>query len=260
MAKKEAKEGDEKKDGEEGEAPKKKLPIKLVGALVGVVGLGAALAVIAIPSGPKEIPRFIGPFFHDLVDEDIVSNTKDDHFKRFIKYKPQVEFFSYDGEYLNARMADSLYTAWLNDSFSGLASNKSIDDIMEGENRERFAQIVRHAVEPVLFPVHVGGSESPLEMDPESGIRPGDSYRLSTFRGSFWNHTLTIDGVAKTLVVDEGDAMAFQGDELDLKVIAPSGDCVYLDVTGFVPEFSGTVQIGVKGRIRQVFLTNMMAQ
>ncbi len=260
MAKKEAEEGEKKNEGEGEETPKKKLPVKLVGALVGVVGLGAALAMMAIPSGPKEIPRFIGPFFHDLVDTDIVSNTKDDHFKRFIKYKPQVEFFAYDAEYLNARMADSLYTAWLNDSFSGLASNKSIDDIMEGENRERFAQVVRHAVEPVLFPVHVGTSDSPLEMDPESGIRPGDSYRLNTFRGSFWNHTLTVDADARTLTIDEGDAMGFQGNELDLKVLTPNGDFLYLDVTGLNPGFSGTVQIGVKGRIRQVFLTNMMAQ
>lgn len=256
MAKKEAEEKAE--DGEE--TPKKKSPIKLVGALVGVVALGAALAMMAIPSGPKETPRFIGPFFHDLVDEAVVTNTKDDHFKRFIKYKPQVEFFAYDAEYINARKADMLYSAWLNDSFSGIASDKNINDIMPGANRERFAQVVRHAVEPVLFPVHVGSSDSPLDSDPESGIRPGDSYRLSTFRGSFWNHTLTIDGDAMTLTVDEGDATPFVGDELDLKVITPDGDCVYLDVTSMEPGYSGTVQIGVQGRIRQVFVTNMMAQ
>ncbi|MDF1836462.1 MAG: hypothetical protein P1V35_01215 [Planctomycetota bacterium] len=260
MAKKEAEEG-AKEDGEEGDGtPKKKSPIKLVGALVAVVGMGAALAVMAIPSGPKETPRFVGPFFHDLVDKDVVTNTKDDHFKRFVKYKPQVEFFAYDAEYINSRMNDQLYTAWLTDSFSGLASNKSINDIMAGANRERFAQVIRHAIEPVLFPVHIGSSDSPLDLDPESGIRPGDSYRLNTFRGSFWNHTLTIDGEAKTLTVDEGDATPFLGDELDLKVMTPSGDWVYLDVTSMEPGFSGTVQIGVKGRIRQVFVTNMMAQ
>jgi hypothetical protein len=260
MAKKEANEGEEPKAAEAEEAPKKKSPVKLVGALVGVVGLGAALAMMAIPSGPKEIPRFTGPYFHDLVDKEVVSNTKDDHYKRFIKYTPQVEFFSYDANYLNARMKDELYSAWLNDSFTGLASNKSIDEILEGANRERFAQVIRHAVEPVLFPVHIGGSESPLDMDPESGIRPGDSYRLSTFRGAFWKHTLTVDGDSKTLQVDEGDTTAFQGDELDLKVLTPNGEFVYLDVTSMDPDFSGTVQIGVKGRIRQVFLTNMMAQ
>ncbi|MBL4769598.1 MAG: hypothetical protein JKY61_00245 [Planctomycetes bacterium] len=260
MAKNEKEEGEEGKAEEGDGAPKKKLPIKLVGALVGVVGLGAALAMMAIPSGPKEIPRYIGPFFHDLVDEAVVTNTKDDHFKRFIKYKPQVEFFAYDAEYLTARMGDSLYMAWLNDSFTGLASNKRLDEIFEGANRERFAQVIRHAVEPVLFPVHIGTSDSPLDLDPESGIRPGDSYRLSTFRGSFWNHTLTIDADAKTLIVDEGNPTTFSGDELDLKVQTPSGEFVYLDVTSMTPDFSGTVQIGVKGRIRQVFLTNMMAQ
>ena len=260
MAKKEAEEGAEEKAEDGEKTPKKKSPIKLVGALVAVVGLGAALAMMAIPSGPKETPRFVGPFFHDLVDKDVVTNTKDDHFKRFVKYKPQVEFFAYDEEYINARKSDLLYGAWLNDSFSGLASSKSINDIMAGENRERFAQVVRHAVEPVLFPVHVGASESPLDLDPDSGIRPGDSYRLSTFRGAFWNHTLTVDGEAKTLVVDEGDPTPFMGDELDLKVLTPSGDWVYLDMTGLVPGYSGTVQIGVKGRIRQVFVTNMMAQ
>ncbi|MCA9000905.1 MAG: hypothetical protein KDB61_03210 [Planctomycetes bacterium] len=260
MAKKEAEENAEAKSAEGEEASKKKSPIKLVGALVGVVGAGAALAVMAIPSGPKEIPRFTGPYSHDLVDEAVVTNTKDDHYKRFIKYKPQVEFFSYDANYMTTRMNDELYTAWLNDSFSGLASNRSIDEILEGSNRERFAQVVRHAVEPVLFPVHVGDAESPLDADPVSGIRPGDSYRLSTFRGAFWNHTLTVDGDAKTLQVDEGDKTAFRGDELDLKVLTPNGEFVYLDVTNMEPGFSGTVQIGVKGRIRQVFLKDMMAQ
>ncbi|MFT5197399.1 MAG: hypothetical protein ACI87O_000038 [Planctomycetota bacterium] len=260
MAKKEAEEGAIKIAADGEDAPKKKLPIKLVGALLGVVGLGATLALMAIPSGPKKIPHFIGPFFHDLVDKDVVTNTKDGGYKRFVKYKPQVEFFSYEANYLKARMSDSLYMAWLNDSFTGLTSNKNLDEILEGANRERFAQVLRQAVEPVLFPVHIGSSGSPLDLDPDSGIRPGDSYRLSTFRGSFWNHTLVIDGEAKTLAVDEGSPTPFGGDELNLKLLTPSGDFVYLDVTSMVPGFSGTVQIGVKGRIRQVFLTNMMAQ
>jgi len=243
------------------DSPKKsKGPIKLVGALVGVVGLGAALAVMAIPSGPKEIPKFTGPFFHQLFPSDKTSNTNDDNYKRFIKLSPQVEFFAYDAAYMNTRELDPLYLAWLNDSFGTLVGGKKLDDLLPSSARERFAQEIRHGIEPALFPVHLGETASALEPDPESGLRPGDSYRKNTFSGAFWEHKLKIDSPGKTLTIDEGEPVPFQGTELDLKVTATSGEIVYVDVTNLDPEFVGEIQIGVQGRIRQIFVKDYLAQ
>ncbi|MEZ6018745.1 MAG: flagellar basal body-associated FliL family protein [Planctomycetota bacterium] len=251
----------EKKAEEAAEEGKKsKLPIKLIGALVGVVGLGAALAMMAIPKGPKEIPRFTGPYFHQLFDKQIVSNTKDNDFKRFIKMNPQVEFSAYDGTYLTTRNADPLYKAWLEDNFNSLMSGKQLDEIYNGSNRERFAQEIRESIEAALFPVHVGETPTPLEADAESGIRPGDSYRLNTFSGAFWEHTLTVDNENMTLAIDGGPTTAFEGNELDLKVIASNGEYIYLDVSSLNKEFSGDLHLGVMGRIRQVFITEYLAQ
>ncbi|HPF12721.1 MAG: hypothetical protein H6830_09640 [Planctomycetes bacterium] len=260
MANKETETGTEAKSDEPAAKPKGKGPIKLIGALVGVVGLGAALAIMAIPRGPKETPRFKGPFFHQLFSKVVTSNTMDNDFKRFIRTNPQVEFFAYDGAYLTNRDLDPLYKAWLDDSFNALVSGKKLDEIYNGSNRERFAQEIRHSIEPALFPVHVGNTASPLDADPDSGLRPGDSYRQSTFSGAFWEHKLAVDAKNKTLAIDGGPATGFVGDELDLKVLAPSGETIYVDVSSLKPDFVGEIQLGVQGRIRQVFITDYLAQ
>ncbi len=262
MADKESENEKKPEEQQEGEPKAKggKGPVKLLGALVGVVGLGAALAVMAIPSGPKETPKFTGPYFHQLFTKQVVSNTRDNDFKRFIKTNPQVEFFAYDGDYLINRNQDSLYKAWLDDSFNSLVAGKKLDEIYNGSNRERFAQEIRHAIEPALFPVHIGDTGSPLEADPQSGLRPGDSYRQSTFAGAFWEHTLTIDAEARTLMIDEGEAIAYNGEELDLKVTASNGEYIFVDVSNMAEDFSGEIPLGVHGRIRQVFITDYLAQ
>ena len=258
---------EEKKEAEDGNAEnseegskKGKGPIKLVGALVGVVGLGAALAVMAIPSGPKEVPKFTGPYFHQLFAKQKTSNTVDNDYKRYIKANPQVEFFAYDAGYMVNRDLDPLYQAWLDDTFGNLMAGKSLEEIFDSSARERFSQEIRHAVEPVLFPVHIGETGSSLEADPQSGLRPGDSYRQSTFSGAFWEHTLTVDGPNKTLAIDGGAPVTFEGTELDLKVTAPSGEYIYVDVTSLDEEFEGDIQLGVHGRIRQVFIKDYLAQ
>ena len=257
---KEAAEAKTEEGAEAGKPKKNKGPIKLVGALVGVVGLGAALAVMAIPSGPKETPKFQGPFFHQIFKQEKTSNTSDNNYKRYIKANPQVEFFAYDPNYMINRDLDPLYLAWLDDSFGTLMAGKKLDEIFDSSARERFSQEIRHAIEPALFPVHVGESASPLDPDPASGVRPGDSYRQNTFSGKFWEHKLLISNENKTIAIDDGEPVPFQGNELDLKVTAPSGEYVYLDVTGMNPEFNGEVFLGVQGRIRQVFIKDYLAQ
>jgi len=222
--------------------------------------LGAALAVMAIPSGPKPVPKFTGPYFHQLFEKQKTSNTVDSDYKRYIKANPQVEFFAYDAGYMVNRDLDPLYQAWLDDAFGNLMAGKSLKEIFDSSARERFSQEIRHTIEPALFPVHLGESASPLEADPLSGLRPGDSYRQNTFSGAFWEHKLKIDGENKTISIDGGEATPFMGEELDLKVSAPSGEFIFVDVTGLNPEFSGEIQIGVQGRIRQVFIKDYLAQ
>ena len=135
-----------------------------------------------------------------------------------------------------------------------------MEQITNGTWRERFAEQVRSRVTSAVFPVHLGESILPLQVDPESGLRPGDSYRKATFRGRFYDHLLKIDSTKKTLQIDEGPITVFEGNEIDLAVHSSSGDVIYVDLSELKPDFVGEIPVGVHGRIRQVFLINHLAQ
>lgn len=233
--------------------------LKLLGGVVGLIGAGAALALMAVPGQEKE-HHFKGPYHLPLFEEEFVSNVADNHFTRFLKTSPEVECFAYDDSYTAARSADLLYRSWLQNDLGMLLRSMSLDEVYGGTEGDLFAQRVRRTCEPILFPVHIGATSNPLDRDEESGLRPGDSYREATFRGRFHDHTLKVDAPSHTLQLDDGEPVPFSGDEVDLFVPDQTGEGIFVDVSTVERDFVGEVKVGVHGRVRQVFLTQNIAQ
>ena len=243
------------------EAPEKKSGggLKLLGGVVGLIGVGASLALMAVPSKEQDHP-FKGPYYLPLFEEEFVSNVADDHFTRFLKTSPAVEAFAYDETYTTQRAGDLLYQSWLQNDLGMLLRSMSLEEVYGGTEGQLFAQRVRRTVEPILFPVHIGTTLAHLDRDEESGLRPGDSYRRATFRGRFHDHVLKVDAVGSTLQLDEGEPVPFSGDEVDLFVPDQTGEGIYVDVSTIEPDVVGEVPVGIHGRVRQVFLTQNIAQ
>ena len=126
MADEEKNENEEAQDGEE--KPKKdKGPLKLMGAVVGLLGVGAILATMAVPSGPEPIPSYQGPYHLKLFSADHVSNTPDNFYTRYIKSDPHAEYFAYDEAYITNRALDPLFTSWLEHEMGQLVSRTSME-------------------------------------------------------------------------------------------------------------------------------------
>lgn len=253
---------EEKQEAVEETPEKTKKPkdgIKLLGGIVALIGVGGALAVMAIPSkeGPK---HFEGPFHLPLFESEFVSNVADNHFTRFLKTSPEVEYFAYGADYALNRSLDPLFKSWLANDLGTLLRSQHLDEVYGGVEGSEFTERVRRTAEPILFPVHIGETVNPLDRDVESGLRPGDSYRHSTFRGQYHDHTLKVDGTGRTLQLDEGELVPFNGTELDLFVADQTGEGIFVDVTQVEDEFVGEIHVGVHGRVRQVFMTQNIAQ
>lgn len=238
-------------------------PLKLLLGIVIVVAAGGGIALMAIPKKDPPIPTLEGPWSLTFFDDVFVANTLDDNFSRYIRFSPSCSYFAYDPLYAPGRLADPDLLPALNESISNVVAKFRLNEIMvdgSGEEMALTAQL-EQVIEPLLFPVHVGETVLPLEVDPESGLRVGDSQeRRGTFRGRFQENFITVDGPAKTLQLGDGDAVTYTGSETDLELRASDGRTVFVDVTKVLPEFQGKVKVGVRGRIRQIYLGNKLAQ
>ncbi len=256
------------KENEDGETPeeggeetKSKGPIKLLGGIVGLIAAGTILAVMAKPS--KEVlPSFVGPGMHDLfVPKEIVGNPLDDNFSRYLKFSPSCSFFAYDLAYPESRRADLHYETILKEVIQFTISRYRMNEVMDQSGREAFSAALEKIAEPILFPVHIGLTATPYDIDPQSGLRTGESQeRFGTFRGGFYEHVLKVNEPKKTLQLDDGEEIPFGGEEYDLLVEAPNGSKLYVDVTALNEGFEGEVHVGVMGRIRRMFTGDIIAQ
>ncbi len=241
------------------EAPKKKGPLKLILGVVGTLALGATAAVVALPGDPPR-HRFQGPYHHSLFEEKFSTNLKDNQQRRYLQTLLDCMYFAYDPMYLPGRLEDPLYDPMLRDRVGRMISGKSLQEAYEGPAREAFLAELRDVLNPHLFPLHIGATTQPMQLDEESGLRPGISFDRATFRGRYWEHLLKVDAVARTLQIDEGPVVTYTGTEEDLPLNASTGEVLYIDVTEINPEFQGEVQVGVHGRIRQLFARELIAQ
>ena len=88
----------------------------------------------------------------------------------------------------------------------------------------------------------------------------GESIAEATFRGMLHDHEIEVNTLEKTVRLDGGTAVGYQGTERDLRVENTEKQCVFLDVTTLKPEFIGKVPIGLAGKIRQIYRKKFLVQ
>ena len=243
----------------DGELKKSKLPLKLLGAVVGLAGAGAILAMVALPK--RKVPKVLeGPFYVSLTEEPIPVSTVDNNNRRYVKFAVDAEFRAYQQIYVSGRRSDPFFAPTLRSRIERSASNKTIKEITEGLNRDVFAEALREELDSVIFPLHIGDTRNPLDKDEETGLRPGISRDRSTFRGRFHEHVLFLDGPQRLIRIDQGPQASFTGEEEDLPVETSLGEVVYVDVTHYEREFVGEVHVGVQGQLRRIILHDTIAQ
>jgi len=237
---------------------------------------GAALAVAAIPG--KAVPKHSleGPFVAQLSKENLQVNLAGENGKRYLVLGLNAEYFAYSEHYVTARLgsdgatsggsggetapADPLYTAMLKDTLLRLAGRRTREQVEDPVQMEAFLMEVRSAVEPLLFPVCIGDSSSPHASDTKSGLLTGESVMDSTFHGLLHEHVLRVEAPRKRIRLDDGPEVSFHGDERDLRVDAPDGSHVFVNVARLDPGFSGEVAVGVAGRVRKIYRREVLVQ
>lgn len=250
----------EKPEQGEAEAPKKsKKGLFLGGGMLGLIAAGWAVSLVATPS-VKEERLFAGPFVISLSPEDVQVNLSGDGGKRFLVMTLKAEIDAYEEGYAAQRIADPLYDARLKDALIRVGRQKTKDDLADTVGEELFKEEVCEAIDPILFPIHVG---NPLDWNgrhEKSGLGPGRSIEDSTLRSGFFAHELHLDAAERKIRLDEGPETTFEGGEEDLELFNEHGDVLFVDVSHVVPEFKGKVNAGVFGRIRNVYFGKLLVQ
>lgn len=253
------KENEEEQQEEPEKAPSgKKKAMLLVGGAVAVPALAFVLALMAVP-GEKKIPKYLTGLVGPLTETKIQVNLGN-QMERFFVFEHNVVYEAYEDTYYANRTSDPLYVAYLTDALIGLAASKSPDQVYELAYESAFREEIKGVVEPLLFPVHVGHGATPMEMDVESGLKPGQSSLLATFRGPFYEHVIRIDDDKREIQLDQGPVVKYEGDERDLVLYSEDEETVYVDVSEVVDGFRGEVQTGVMGRVLQILKKDTLIQ
>ena len=258
----------------EAAAPKPKKTMVVVGASALIVmALGLVAATMAVPARKPE-PRLEGPFIAKLSSSDIQVNLAGEGSKRYLVTTLQAEYHTYDEAYVSARIGgggakgehgggateDPLYAAMLKDALLAVASTKTRDEVTNPVMVESFLEEVRKAIDPVLFPVCLGDAKSMQSSDSVSGLRTGQSIMQASMRGLLYEHTLRVDGPRRTLRLDTGPLVQFDGREHDLRVVDGDDKDIYVDVSELKPGFSGDVHVGVAGKVRRIYRDSFLVQ
>jgi flagellar basal body-associated protein FliL len=238
--------------------------VLLGGGTFALIGLAWALSLVAVPSkgaSHAEKHALAGPFLADVSPSaGFQVNLAGDGGKHYLSLKVKVEAEAFDETYVGARTSEPLYQAKVTDAVLRTAAQKTKGELDNAVGREVFRDELREALDPALFPVHVGDPRSPDAAHAESGVRAGRSIGRATFTGLFHEHELFVDGPDRTVRLDDGDEVAFQVDESDLFVADARGKGIYLDVSGVRPEFRGAVPVGRLGRVRNVYFDTFLTQ
>jgi flagellar basal body-associated protein FliL len=253
---------DPQESAEGGESPSggKKRKLLLGGGAVAVMAFGGIAAMMAIPSREAEARRLAGPYSIALFDEEFTCNIAEPGHSRFLRFSPQAAYFAYEPTYLQERSLDELYAPALRNTVLQISSRKTVDEIYGDTNENTFMAELRDALDPVLFPVHIGRTKLPWDFDEATGLRPGLSSDLSTFRGEFDEHVLNIDEPAGEMWIDEGPRTSFEPGDYDVRVIDADGRVVFIDTSNLEEGFQGHVNIGVRGRIRTILPGELLIQ
>jgi flagellar basal body-associated protein FliL len=243
----------------------KKRGVLLGGGIAGVIALAWALALVAVPSGGGRHDaakhRIAGPFVVEVSPSaGFQVNLAGDGGKHYLSLKLNVEVDAFEEGYAGARASQPLYQAKLTDAVLRTASQKTKGELDNAVGREVFRDELRLALDPVLFPVHVGDERAPENAHEASGLRPGRSIARSSLRGLFHEHALHVDAKRKSIRLDDGAEVLFHGDETDLFVADARGKGVHVDVSALHEDFAGAVPAGTFGRVRNVYFNNFLTQ
>lgn len=265
----------EKKAGEEAVPVKSKKPLFLGGGVVALIALAYIMSTMAVPTKDHKSPALAGPFVAKLSKTDLQVNLSGESSKRYLVMALNAEYFAYDEAYVLGRLGvagaagahggeppkeDPLYIAMLKDSLLKLAATKTRDEVTNPSLMDGFLEEIRAVVNPILFPVHVGDSHAAATADSHSGLRSGESVMDATMRGFLHEHALVFDGPKRSIALDDGPKVTFEGTERDLKLTNRSGQCVFVDVTDYKSDFAGEVPIGVPGRVRKIYRDSFLVQ
>ena len=248
---------EDKQEGEE-EAPKKsKKKLFTIGGVVGGLAVAFLAAMMAMPK--KDVEKsFAGPFVGKLTENKVQVNLADG--KSFLILDLNIVFDAYDELYYTTRSEDPLAIAEVKDALVALTSAKARDDVADPINKPILMEEIRAAVDPLLFPVHLGSAAAPTDADKDSGVRPGLSAHLGTVRGEHDQHLLKLNAVDKTVQIDDGPVIGYEGHEADLEVDAADETVLYIDVTGIEEDFEGEIKVGVMGRVRRILWNEVLLQ
>ncbi len=261
MADEEKNENEEAEGAAEGEEEptKSKKPLILGGGVFALVAVAWIASMMAVPAVVK-VPSYSGPFVAPLTDQQIQVNLKGEGARRFLVMSLNAVYDAYEEPYVAGRMTDALYMPLFMDAVIDIGSRKDREQVTSQADRDIFKQELRTAVDPILFPVHIGTAMTPYEKDDLSGLGPGESIYDATLRGPHHEHVVHIDALEKTIQLDEGDVVTYEGTESNLELIGSMGKVVFVDVTDIDPEFVGDVNVGVQGRIRRLTFSELLVQ
>ncbi len=254
-----AKENKEPEDGADGEAePKKsKKGLSLGGGMVALVGVAYFGATMGTPS-LDPVPQYQGPYVLSLTGEESLQvNLAVTEGNKYLVMKLNVEYDCYDPAYFELRNADDEglhFNALIYDRMLEVAGTKTPEMVSNEASRKALWLELRDALDPICFPIHIGDTNNPYTKDSESGVKPGDSTLLSDLRGRFEDHLLYVDAPAKTLRLDEGESVGYNGVEIDLLVENQDGKSIYVNVSEVNSDYVGELRVGVKGRLRRVLV------
>ena len=246
-------------EGKGSAAPRKRKGMLLGGGILGLAATAYALSLAAVP---KHAERHVlrGPFAAELSQDQYRVNLAQDSGRHYLALSLKAEVDAYDETYTALRVADALYQARLTDAVIRVASEKSKKQLDKEAGREVFREELRRAVEPILFPLHLGDPHAFASVDEESGLALGFSAAASTVRGLFYDHRIAVDAPRKTLTLDGGAPVSYRGDETDLELKDAQGETLFVDVTGIRPGFVGDVRVGVMGRVRSIYFSSFLTQ
>jgi flagellar basal body-associated protein FliL len=239
--------------------PRKRKGIFMGGGILALVAAAYIGSLVAMPGSSKSQP-FDGPFLADLSSGDIQVNLRGDGGRRYLVMTLKAKYEGYSQAYVAERIADPVYQAELQDALIGLARQKTMEEVSHAVGEETLLVEIQEAIEPLLFPIHVGNEIGFAKPDGASGLRPGASSRSASMRGGFRAHFLHVDQTKSTISLDDGPPVSFDGSEDDLLVEDAKGLCVFVDVTGLEEGFVGDVHVGTFGRVLSILKGRFLTQ
>ena len=256
--------GEHKVEAGAAEAPAQKPKRKgllLGGGAAGLVALAWALSLAAVPKHVPEVVHEIqGPFVANISPATgFQVNLAGRGGKNYLALSIKAEVDAFNEAYATERTNDPLYQAKLTDAVLKVASRKTKVDLDNEVGKDVFREELKVALDPVLFPIHVGNEVAALR-DELSGLRPGSSIDRATMRGLFYEHALALDADQKTVKLDGGPVVSFRGDETDLPLADAQGRTLFLDVSGLRAGFKGEVHAGTFGRVRNIYFNSVLTQ